>query len=128
MAKAKQFLIDTHVFLWWLEGSVKLGRELKELLSRPEVKVYLSVVSVWEMVIKNKIGRLKLPSDLKKYIEESGCVVLPVELNHAMEVGRLPWLHKDPFDRMLVAQAREEQLILVTKDIKIMKYDVEVWE
>ncbi len=96
----------------------------RRAISRAAV-VYVSAVSVWETIIKSAIGRLTLADPLERHVQEAGFEQLPITFGHAAEVGRLPAHHADPFDRMLVAQARVERLVLVTHDPRIARYDVE---
>jgi PIN domain nuclease of toxin-antitoxin system len=118
-------LLDTHVVLWWLADDVSLGEDMKTRLDH-EPDVYLSSASIWEVAIKQAIGKLKEPYDLPERIRDSGFRHLPITAEHAIEAGRLPLIHRDPFDRMLVAQARCANLTLVTKDPGIQQYDVAV--
>lgn len=118
-----KYLLDTHVFLWWMENK-RLSSKLMDLLNDPENEVYLSVVNVWEIVIKNAKGKLKSPKEIKEGIQSSGFLVLSVEVSHALEVAKLPDYHNDPFDRILIAQAKAEDLILITADKKIWQYNI----
>ncbi len=127
-----RLLLDTHVFLWWNEGSPRLSRKVSRLLADPENTLFLSVVSAWEMILKVQAGKLKLPSAVGEYIEARiahyGMEPLPITLAHALASGRLPTFHRDPFDRMLIAQGQVEQLIIVTHDAQLRRYAVEtVW-
>lgn len=117
-------LLDTHVVLWWLADDPSLSDEIKARLDH-EADVYVSTVTVWEVAIKQAIGKLE-PADLPERILDSGFRELPVRSRHALAAGRLPLLHRDPFDRMLVAQARCEELTLVTRDFRCREYDVAV--
>lgn len=118
-------LLDTHVVIWWLADDPTLSDELKERLDH-EPDVYVSAASVWEAAIKASIGKLKEPADLPERIRDSGFRELPVSSDHAIVAGRLPPIHRDPFDRILVAQARCENLTLVSRDPEVRKYDVSV--
>lgn len=120
------YLLDTHVFIWGQAGDPRLGPGAAEILIDPSVPVFLSIASAWEMAIKASQGRLDVPADLASVLAESGFDVLGIDLRHTEEVRRLPHHHKDPFDRMLVAQARADGLALVTSDPKLAAYDVEV--
>lgn len=123
-----RYLIDTNIFIWWMEKNKRFPQELMSLLNNPANLIFLSVVSIWEMVIKKAKGKLKMPKDIAKGIEVSRFAVLPIEISHALEVENLPLFrgHQDPFDRMLVAQAKAEGLTLITSDPKIWKYKVSV--
>ncbi|HUZ25315.1 MAG TPA: type II toxin-antitoxin system VapC family toxin [Streptosporangiaceae bacterium] len=118
-------LLDTHVVLWWLADDPSLSEEIKARLDH-EPDVYVSAATVWEVAIKQAIGKLREPADLPERIRGSGFAELPVGSGHAIAAGRLPLLHRDPFDRMLVAQAQCEDLTLVTRDTRCQQYDVAV--
>ncbi|MEK7572212.1 MAG: type II toxin-antitoxin system VapC family toxin [Patescibacteria group bacterium] len=120
----KSFLIDTHIFIWWMENSKNLSSEIKQLLQDPQQKVFLSVVSIWEMLIKQSKNQLRLPKDMEEGVIESGYTILPIAFPHAIGLKDLPLLHTDPFDRMLIAQAKVEGLTLITADKKIWQYDL----
>jgi len=127
-----RLLLDTHVFLWWNEGSPKLSRRVFELLSDPENRLLLSAASAWEIILKVHTGKLKLPSTVAAYLPARlahyGIDPLPVTLAHVLAAEPLPVHHRDPFDRILVAQARVERLQIVTHDPQIRRYDIEtVW-
>jgi PIN domain nuclease of toxin-antitoxin system len=118
-------LIDTRVLLWWLADDVSLSDEVKSTLDN-EPEVYVSAATVWEIAIKQAIGKIVQPTDLLEHIRVSGFRELDITSEHAMAAGRLPLIHRDPFDRMLVAQARCEGMTLVTRDPHCQKYDVPV--
>ncbi|GLH95758.1 type II toxin-antitoxin system VapC family toxin [Phytohabitans aurantiacus] len=120
-----RLLLDTHVVLWWLADDPTLSDTLKSVLDG-EPDVYLSPVSVWEIAIKQAAGKIKEPADLAERLRNSGFKELGVTAEHAVAAGRLPMLHRDPFDRMLVAQARCADLMLVTRDADIRRYEVPV--
>jgi PIN domain nuclease of toxin-antitoxin system len=117
-------LLDTHVVLWWLADDPTLAAEIKERLDH-EPDVYISPATIWEVAIKQSIGKLEKPADLPERIRDSGFRHLNITAEHGIAAGRLPLIHRDPFDRMLIAQAQVEQLTLVTRDVEIPKYDVE---
>jgi PIN domain nuclease of toxin-antitoxin system len=118
-------LLDTHVILWWLTDDQTLSEDIKVRLDH-EPEIYLSPASVWEVAIKQSIGKLPEPADLPERVRDSGFRELPITSEHAITAGRLPLIHRDPFDRMLVAQAQCEDLTLVTRDADIQKYEVSV--
>jgi PIN domain nuclease of toxin-antitoxin system len=118
-------LLDTHVVLWWLTDDPTLSDNIKDQLDH-EPDVYVSAATVWEVAIKQAMGKLKEPADLPERIRDSGFRELPITSEHAIAAGRLPLIHRDPFDRMLVAQAQRENLTLVTKDPHILEYPVSV--
>ena len=117
-------LLDTHVVLWWLTDDPTLAAEIKERLDH-ESDVYLSPATIWEVAIKQSIGKLDKPTDLAERIRDSGFRHLNITAEHGIIAGRLPLIHRDPFDRMLIAQAQVEHLTLVTRDAEIPKYDVD---
>jgi PIN domain nuclease of toxin-antitoxin system len=116
-------LLDTHVILWWLTDDLALSDEVKTRLD-DEPDVYVSPASLWEVTIKQSIGKLSEPIDVAEEIRDSGFRELPITFHHAIAAGRLPLVHPDPFDRMLVAQAQCEGLILASRDPHIQRYDV----
>jgi PIN domain nuclease of toxin-antitoxin system len=120
--KSERYLIDTNVFIRLKEKSPLLGGDIVELLSDFSIEVYVSVVGIWEIIIKRGKTPLKVPRDVVKSISDSGMSILPIEATHAIEVEKLPYHHKDPFDRMLIAQARVEGLTLMTFDRMFEKY------
>jgi PIN domain nuclease of toxin-antitoxin system len=120
-------LLDTHVAIWWMEGSDRLGAQCKAALFQPGARLWISTASVWEMAIKSGLGRLKLSAPLEECIPDllaRGAHCLPISLHHALAIRTLPAHHADPFDRMLIAQAKCENLTLVTADTSIRAYDV----
>jgi len=117
-------LLDTHVLLWWLSDDPQLGDSARKAISDPENIVYVSVVSLWEIAIKRGLGKLTLPDDFDEALAVQGFRELPLKGGHVRFNRVLPWLHRDPFDRMLIAQAQAEQLTLVTKDEDIRGYSV----
>jgi PIN domain nuclease of toxin-antitoxin system len=120
------FLLDTHPFVWFLVDHKRIPTRLMAVLTDPSRVAYVSAVVVWEATIKAGLGKLSLPLDeLEATIAAAGFAVLPVTVAHALEVRHLPPLHRDPFDRLLVAQARHERLTLVTRDAAIRRYAVE---
>ncbi|MFI5929525.1 type II toxin-antitoxin system VapC family toxin [Micromonospora sp. NPDC051543] len=118
-------LLDTHVALWAITGDPTLGPELLDQL-RHEPDIFLSPVTLWEITRKQSVGKLAGPPDLAERVRDMGFRDLPVTHAHAIAAGRLPPHHRDPFDRMLVAQAITEGLTLATRDASIALYDVDV--
>ncbi|MBL7489666.1 type II toxin-antitoxin system VapC family toxin [Frankia sp. AgB1.9] len=116
-------LLDTHVVLWWLTDATTLTDDVKERLDH-EPDVYVSAATLWEVGIKQSTGKLKAPTDLAEQIRGCGFRALQITFEHAVAAGRLPLLHRDPFDRMLIAQAQCEDLTLATRDASIRAYDV----
>jgi len=127
---SRRLLLDTHAFLWWIADDPRLSPAARKAIADGANEVYLSAVSVWEMVIKTGLGRLELPEDtelfLAQQLQQNAFRPLAMTLPHALAVRRLPPLHEDPFDRLLVAQARHEELALVSGDAAVRRYPVEV--
>ncbi|HEX5731962.1 MAG TPA: type II toxin-antitoxin system VapC family toxin [Blastocatellia bacterium] len=125
-----KLLLDTHIFLWYISGDKKLADKAKDTISDPANEVYLSVVSLWEGIIKYRIGKLPLPQSPETYLPEQRerHKISSMSLDEASvkQLGQLPPLHRDPFDRMLVCQARAHNLTLVTVDPAIWVYPVMV--
>lgn len=119
-----RLLMDTHVFLWWLADDPSLGEQARTVIAAGHNLVYVSAATSWEISIKRSIGKLEAPPDIDNIVEEERFLKLPITLLHGQHAGQLPHLHRDPFDRMLVAQARVEGLTLVTNDPNIKRYDV----
>ena len=120
-------LLDTHVFLWWIDDAPELGPAARDAIADPQALVLISAASAWEIAIKVVLGRIRIHSDdVRRAIHESGFTELPVRVEHGLAAGALPPHHRDPFDRMLVAQAQVERLTLVTRDRRIEPYDVKV--
>lgn len=118
-------LLDTHIVLWWLTDDATLADGIKARLDH-EPDVFVSAATIWEVAIKQAIGKLPAPSGLPELIRDSGFAALPITAQHAVTAGRLPLIHRDPFDRMLVAQAQHENLTLVTRDARCQKYEVAI--
>lgn len=118
-----KLLLDSHVLLWWFEDLPKLPDDVKDLIDREE-QTYVSPVTFWELELKRNIGKVTALPNLLPYVRASELRELQITWTHGDEAGRLPLHHKDPFDRMLVAQARCDGLTLVTHDKHIQQYDV----
>lgn len=120
-----RLLLDTHAYLWWLTDDRRLGRTARAAIGSPPSVVHVSAASIWEIGIQAALGRLALGRlDVVEAIDESGFETLPITPAHALAAARLPRHHDDPFDRMLVAQARVEDLTLVTRDAALVAYGV----
>jgi PIN domain nuclease of toxin-antitoxin system len=118
-----KLLLDTHVLLWWLADDPQLAPTAAEAIAEADV-VAVSAASAWEIAIKQALGKLSGPDDLAAELSANGFTELPVSVAHAVAAGGLPRHHSDPFDRMLVAQARIESLSLVTRDARLAEYGV----
>ena len=120
-----RLLLDTHVLLWWLADDPSLGEEARASISDPGSSVFVSAATVWEVSIKQTLGKLEVPTDLLSQIELNRFEPLSITASHAYAAGALPRHHDDPFDRMLVAQAMKEDLVLLTRDTRMSRYDIE---
>lgn len=119
-----RFLLDTHFLLWWLNDDPLLGDRARELIATPENLIFYSAASVWEIRIKEAIGMLEIPEEFADALAAQAFEPLAVTPGHADALRGMPLHHRDPFDRMLIAQARTEQLTIVTRDPIIGQYDV----
>ena len=123
-----KLLLDTHAFLWWVDGTRAIGRRARAAVSDPDNEVLFSIASCWELAIKLSLGKLRLTQSLDRFIPEqlthNGFSLLDVELRHVVRVADLPFRHRDPFDRLLVAQALEDELAVVSADRVFRKYGV----
>lgn len=127
-----RILLDTHAFLWTAGDSPELGRKAKRVYLDQKTQPLLSIASVWEMAIKSSLGKLRLDVPIEdlvvQAVEEQGIGLLPIELPHVIGVETLPFLHRDPFDRLLVAQALAEKLPIMSADEVFGRYGVErIW-
>lgn len=121
-----RYLLDTHVFLWYLDRHSPLSRRHRDHLDDLQHELLLSVVSIWELTIKRASGKLNFTGSFTTATQSCDVRVLPIQLRHAEEIEHLPRLHRDPFDHMLIAQARVEGLILVTHDHTLSQYEVPI--
>jgi PIN domain nuclease of toxin-antitoxin system len=123
------FLLDTHALLWWLFDDKRLSRRARAAIVAPENEIMVSAASAWEIATKHRIGKLAeagdVPLRLPDYLRKARFGVLPISIEHALAAGALPGPHRDPFDRMLVAQARLEGLQVVSADPVFAAYAVE---
>jgi PIN domain nuclease of toxin-antitoxin system len=123
-------IVDTHVFLWWAEDSPRLSRKARIVLGDSRSPLLWSVASTWELSIKTALGRLRLPEPVLPYVMSRmaryGIESLAVEHSHAALVADLPHHHSDPFDRILIAQSKTEQIPVLTADSRFKDYDIEV--
>jgi len=122
------FLLDTHVLLWWLFDDPKLSKRARTAIASPESRVYASSVSGWEISIKHHLGKLphvaNLVKELPMHLRRERFEILPISLEHAIAAGALDGKHKDPFDRMLISQARCQQLTLISNDKVFKSYKI----
>lgn len=121
-----KLLLDTHAALWWLSDDDRITEHVDRHLTDETNQVLLSAVVVWELAIKRSLGKLDAPDDLVSILLDAGAQPLPVTLDHAAAVETLPWHHRDPFDRMLVAQAVTEDAAIVSRDQPFSEYGVSI--
>lgn len=124
----KRLLLDTQVFLWWLENSQSLGAKAKEAIKNGRNEVYVSAATTWEISIKKALGKLQAPGDMDTIVEEERFLKLPISLYHGQMAGFLPSIHRDPFDRILIAQAQAEGLMLITSDGNFSRYGIRIMD
>lgn len=127
-----RLLLDTHAFIWWIDDDARLSTVARTLLQDRANGVFVSIASIWEIAIKVGLGRLRMPSELRTFLADqvarTGFSILPIAFDHAVAVHALPPHHRDPFDRLLIAQSRQEDLPIVSRDWKLAPYGVElVW-
>ena len=121
-----RFLVDTHALLWWLTDDAALSPAARDAIADPASEPFVSSASVWEIAIKRSLGKLAAPDDLPDRIAADGFPWLPISADHAWQVRELPLHHRDPFDRLLVAQALTERLAIITADPHFGQYGVQV--
>ena len=119
-------LLDTHVLLWWLDDNPTLSGRAREAIAEGTNLVFVSATVIWEIRIKQSLGKLKIPKDFKNILDQQPFEMLAITAEHAHAVGNLPSYHRDPFDRMLIAQAKVEELTVVTRDIHFKKYKIPI--
>jgi PIN domain nuclease of toxin-antitoxin system len=122
-----RLLLDTHVLLWWRDASPSLSSRVRAALSDAGNDILVSAATLWEIVVKRAVGKLRFPDDLEEVLEEEGFELLPIGFSHLHVLGQLPFLHRDPFDRMLIAQAIAEGIPLLTRDRAMRPYPVPVF-
>lgn len=127
-----RLLVDTQCFLWMTAAPARFRAPVRQLLSARSTTLYLSAASAWELAIKHALGKLRLPDVPSAYVEDrvkrTRTTPLPITLGHALRVADLPPHHRDPFDRLLIAQAQIERLAILTADRQMAAYDVEIVE
>jgi PIN domain nuclease of toxin-antitoxin system len=117
-----KLLLDTHLLLWWLAGDPELPRSAKVLIADPGNTVFVSAVTMWEIYLKQSLGKLRLPPDFDSRLSAEPFEMLALRCEHTSRVRAMPWHHRDPFDRMLVAQAQAEGMTLLTSDKALRRY------
>ncbi|MGH7087378.1 MAG: type II toxin-antitoxin system VapC family toxin [Stellaceae bacterium] len=119
-----RLLLDTQIFLWWASDSPRLSPALRDAIAADETDVFVSIASAWEIEIKRAIGKLWAPSDFRAALEMAVFTLLPIELRHIEALVTLPLHHRDPFDRMLIAQASVEGMALASADDAFRRYGI----
>ena len=120
----QRLLLDTHALVWWLSDVSRLSQAARAAIAEPRNDIFVSAISGWEIAVKRAKGRMTAPDHLSAMVEERGFNHLPLTFHHAEQAGLLPMHHRDPFDRLLVAQAQAEGLVLVTRDARIPCYGI----
>lgn len=118
-----RLLLDTHVFLWWCGNLPQLSKEARVAITAPANTIVVSAASGWEIAIKSALGLLRAPAEIGEAVDQNGFERLPVGFEHTARVAALPQHHRDPFDRLLIAQALVEGLTIVTRDRQFARYD-----
>ena len=125
------YLLDTHAFLWFVSGDKKLPKEIKELVKNVNESCFISIASFWEITIKVQLGKLKLwlsIEELFEFTSRNKIEIIDINSEHLIELMNLPFMHSDPFDRLIVSQGISENLILISKDSELNKYGIKlIW-
>ncbi|ABA23648.1 PilT protein-like protein [Trichormus variabilis ATCC 29413] len=125
-----RILLDTHIFLWFISGDTQLSTDVRDAIRDPDNDVYLSSVSIWEAIVKYQLGKLPLPEQPETYLPKQRdlhqIASLALDENSVIQLAKLPLLHRDPFDRMLICQALQNGLIIATVDSAVRAYSVSV--
>ncbi|HPQ54329.1 MAG TPA: type II toxin-antitoxin system VapC family toxin [Spirochaetota bacterium] len=119
-------LLDTHTLLWWLDDNPTLSREAINIISDGKNVVFISAASIWEIRIKESIGKIDIPLNFKEILEKQPFEVLSITSEHAHAIKELPLIHRDPFDRMLITQGKIEKLAIITRDVIFSEYNINV--
>lgn len=120
-------MLDTHTLVWFLEGNPALSKEARTVIEEPKNQKYVSIASIWEIAIKVSLDKLKLIKSLEDLLcdlSNTEITILPIRLPHALRVSKLEFFHRDPFDRLIIAQSIEEQFEILTRDSDFSSYDV----
>ena len=121
------YLLDTHTLIWFLNGEDNLSDKSKEVIENPENSNFISIASIWELAIKISLGKFKFKKGFKKFLElidENGFEVIPISFEHALRLSTLEFIHRDPFDRLIVVQAMTDNLTVITRDENMAKYEI----
>jgi PIN domain nuclease of toxin-antitoxin system len=123
-----RLMLDTHTLIWFLNGDPKLSQKAKHAIENPDNLKIVSIASIWEIAIKLSLNKFKFSKGFKSFLElidKNGFAVLPITFDHALTVSKLEFIHRDPFDRLLISQCITDNLKVVSKDEYIAKYDIE---
>ena len=124
-------LLDTHSLIWFLNGDEKLSDKAKSEIEDSSNSKIVSIASIWEIAIKISLDKFRFPKGFKHFlnmIEDNGFEILPITFEHAIELSTLEFVHRDPFDRLLIAQCKSDNLVIVTKDNNIKRYSIKtIW-
>jgi PIN domain nuclease of toxin-antitoxin system len=121
------YLLDTHTLIWFLNGDENLSDKSKEAIENLENSNFISIASIWELAIKISLDKFKFEKGFKKFLElidENGFEVIPISFEHAIRLSRLEFIHRDPFDRLIVVQAMTDNLTVIRKDENMTKYEI----
>jgi PIN domain nuclease of toxin-antitoxin system len=124
-------LLDTHSLIWFLNGDEKISDKAKSLIEDSSNSKIVSIASIWEIAIKVSLDKFRFPKGFKHFldmVEDNGFEVLPITFEHALELSTLEFIHRDPFDRLLIAQCKSDNLVILTKDDNIKRYKIKtIW-
>jgi PIN domain nuclease of toxin-antitoxin system len=121
------YLLDTHTLIWFLNGDERLSGKAKEAIENPDNEKFVSIASVWELAIKTSLGKFKFEKGFRKFlelIENNGFAILHISFDHALTLSSLEFIHRDPFDRLIISQAITNMLTILTRDEYIAKYKI----
>ena len=125
------YILDTHTIIWFLNGDNKLSEKSKKIIENQDHTKFVSIATIWEIAIKTSLNKFKFDKGFKKFlhlIEDNGFEIIPISVEHALTVSTLNFIHRDPFDRLIVSKALSDNLTIITKDEYIEKYDVRtIW-
>lgn len=121
-----KLLLDTHTLLWWMDDPGQITESARDVIADPVNTVFVSAVVAWEIAIKRALGKLTIPGDLRQRISDSGFTTLPISVEHCLATESLPSFHRDPFDRLLIAQSFLEDAIVVSRDEQFVAYGVPI--
>ncbi|WP_316770502.1 type II toxin-antitoxin system VapC family toxin [Pedobacter frigiditerrae] len=124
------YLLDTHTFIWFINGDSSLPKKVIDEIKDLNNQCFISIASIWEIAIKSKLNKLSLLSEFDKifeFLDQNQIEILPISFNHILSLNQLEFHHRDPFDRILIAQAITEELVLLSKDKNFILYDVNVF-